>query len=161
MEQIYGRAFPLTEKQEQATLTHEAADLGYEGLYIIQNSGSIGIFVVLIAFQQLFASLLTRVTSKGGKVNNWARSKKSSFRWAGFTTFLNEIYLNLAFACCINAYALGTSSSTTTFMSIMTVTVGLLEIFWPIKVACDLNKTMKVPMPLIPFSEQLEGGELE
>ena len=105
------------------------------------------------------ASLITRFTKKNGRANKWATAKKRNFRWAGFTNFLNEIYLNMAFAVCINASAFGADTTTTVLMTIFSIIVGLLEICWPIVVVWDLNKTMKLPMPQVPLS--LEGGEAE
>lgn len=143
----------LFQANKDQPYSDEADNLGYGSQHIVQNSGSIGIFVVLLAAQQLLASVTTRVTKKGGKANKWATNKKSSFRWAGFTNFLNEVYLNMAFAVCINAAAFGVSSTTTTLMTIISTIVGLTQICWPIVVACGMDKTMKVAMPLVPFSD--------
>ena len=65
----------------------------------------------------------------------------------------------MAFAVCINATVFGADTATTVLMTILSIIVGLLEICWPIVVVWDLNKTMKIPMPLVPLS--LEGGEAE
>ena len=105
------------------------------------------------------ASLITRCTKKDGRANKWATAKKRNFRWAGFTNFLNEVYLNMAFAVCINVSVFGADTNTTVLMTILSIIVGLLEICWPIVVVWDLNKTMNLPMPQDPLS--LEGGEAE
>ena len=66
------------------------------------NSGSVGIFFAITVIEQITASISTRITKKGSRVNRFAEAKKRSFRWAGFTSLLNATYLNMAFAVAIN-----------------------------------------------------------
>ena len=82
--------------------TEEADILGYGSLFLVINSGSVGILFAITVIQQITASILTRITRKGSRVNRFAEAEKRSFRWAGFTNLLNATYLNMAFAVAIN-----------------------------------------------------------
>ena len=80
----------------------EADAVGYSSRYIILNSGSVPVYIVILTAMQLVFSIIARVFKPGMVIHRFAVAKKNSFRWAGMIDFFNEINIGMSFSMCIN-----------------------------------------------------------
>ena len=125
-----------------------AQKIGYESRYIIWNSGSITIFIVLYVFVQLVYAGLARIL-RPGKALNFVRMKQQAFMWAGLCDFFNETYLSLSFGFCINSSDMSVNDASEGVNNTFNVVVGTALIVGPILIVKDLNKgwAEKPPTP--------------
>ena len=91
---------------ENVPYSDQADEIGYGSRYLIENSGSITLFIVLITFMQSFYTFVAKITSKGCSANNFVQDKRDEFFWGGFNDFYNETYLTLSYCACINTSSL-------------------------------------------------------
>ena len=121
----------------------EAEWLGYESGFIAENSGSITIFICLFFLFQLLFKIVAVSFADRRWIHKFAARKNNEFFWAGFTNFLNEIYLPMAISVSINSATLQFDSFGTIFNSTYSCVVGLMLIAWPIKIALEFNSVLK------------------
>lgn len=88
-------------------------------------------------------------------MHNYARSKKESFYWGGFTDLLNEISLMMSFGVLINFSMIQFASPTDWANNLYATVGGLILVFGPILIAIGIYKEFTSH---VPPSEMLEGG---
>ena len=141
--------------------SQQAAAVGYPSRYFIVNSGSIPIFMLYNLVLQLIVFGIV-CCIKDGRLNRFAVFKSTSFRWAGFNDFINEIYLTQSFAICINTSSMGFVSLSVginnTFGSIIAVTLIVVPIIISIRAHLQWKRELLIGAAKV---ELKEGGEEE
>lgn len=144
--------------------SEETERIGYESRYIIENSGSIPIYMLLICLSQLLFALL-RLICRTGRIHDYAHKKQEAFFWAGFNDFINGMYLTMSFCAGINSSALAFDESTAitannTFGILIALVLVLTPAVYTQRLAKGWNKSVDVPEA--DKGQQVhEGGELE
>lgn len=95
---IYGSIFGF----ESDPLSEQADNIGYGSRFVIENTGSLLIYLFVIAFLQLIFLLIVKKLERFKRLNKWAKRKRKNFFWAGAIDFFNEMFLCVAFSLGIN-----------------------------------------------------------
>ena len=119
----------------------QADEIGYGSLFIIENSGSGTIFIVLILINQIIYMYLYKKLTLGGKFHKFITRQRNSFLWAGFNNFFNSIYMPMSFGFCVNLTCLNDLSSITIVINhIYALLYGLTIVTGPLITAKKLLK---------------------
>ena len=125
--------------------------VGYPSRFIIENSGSIPIFILAEIVLLLVYSVVKRLL-RTGRIHNYAEVRWNGFFWAGFNDFFNEIYITMSFAVCINSSRLEFSSTAIGINNVYGICFALFIVFGPIllskKVYSAWNKPIVIDEPL-------------
>ena len=140
------------------------ADLvGYPSCQLIENSGSITIFIVLQIVLLLVYSLVARIL-KIGRIHDYMRRKLDGFLWAGCNDFLDGIYLTMCFGICINASSIEFSSTGLWINNVYACIFALIVGFGPVLLAKKVSAGWKQPIVTednLSNLSMLERGEIE
>ena len=131
-------------------------EVGYPSQRIIENSGSITIFIVLQIVLLLVYSLVGRIL-KQGRIHDYCRRKFDGFVWAGCNDFLNEIYLTMSFGICINTSSLEFSSTAIGINNVYGCIFALIVGFGPIILAKKVSSGWKRPIITFITEENLSN----
>lgn len=160
-EELYEAIFGL----ENIPYSDSAESIGYESRYIVMNSGSLFIYIFATSFAIILLAIVKACAHKGSKLHSYSITKLTEFKWAGFTDFLNEIYLPMSYIVFINSSALSADSLSVFFMSVFCSTMSLVLICWPFYLAIKVYKALATrpvyPIVLQGNIEIMEGGEPE
>ena len=139
---IYGEMFNF----DSEPYSKEAAEIGYESLLIIENSGSITILLFINLFQQFIFWGLSRVLPANNKARIWMTKSLGSYWWGGAISFYNEIYICMSFAAAINILAdmRFNVNASITGNNIFALLFSALLLFGPIFGVYWLHKRYKV-----------------
>ena len=88
--------------------------------------------------------MVAKISSKGGRVNNYVQEKRDEFFWAGCNDFLNETYLTLSYCVCINTGDLKMSSTARTVNNVFLIVLAPIIVFGPIIIAYKMYKVWQV-----------------
>lgn len=165
-EEIYSEVFgwPNVAYSEEAEL------IGYESRYIIENSGSIPIYMLLIIVNQALFSLLKLCCKKISKrIHTYAHNKQEDFFWAGFNDFTNDVYLTMSFCAGINlsAYTFESAaiSANNVFGAVIALVLALAPALYTISLSRAWNKHQEAAncerQTESDKKEDCEGGEPE
>lgn len=110
---------------------------------MIENAGSIPLYIALdIVLQLLYA--LIKLVAKTGRVRSFAERSQASFFWAGCNDKFNDAYMTLAFAVGINLTSMTfTTPAAISFNNCVAVVIGAFLILAPLKSTCTLVKGWK------------------
>ena len=124
----------------------EAAEIGYESLLIIENSGSITILLFINLFQQFMFWGLSRVLPAHNKARAWMTKSLNGYWWSGAISFYNEIYICMSFAAGINLIGdmRFNGPANVTFNNLFAIFFSALLLFGPIFCVFWLHKSWKV-----------------
>ena len=100
-EEIYSELF----KWDNEAFSEEAEMIGYESRFLIENAGSIPIYIIFVFLLQLIYGIILLLV-KSGKVFKFTKKQQSSFFWAGSHDLYLNSYLTLAMCACINTSSL-------------------------------------------------------
>ena len=126
--------------------SEEAESIGYPSQYLIVNSGSLTLFIFVVAILQLVYSLIARFSDEKSWLNKKAKAKKENFRWAGMTDWVHEINLSMCYCIMINTTAFKFDTRGAAFNSVFMVAMALLLFLWPFKVAFSARKMWNAPL---------------
>jgi len=138
-EELYDLIFGV----ENEPFSESAENIGYESRYIVQNSGSVSLYISAYGIGIATLTMVRRCASKNGRVYSCSNSRINGVKWSGFTNFLNEIYLPMSYIVCINFSALDRGSVSLFFLSSFATLMSLVLIYWPIYVAIMTYKILK------------------
>ena len=126
--------------------SEEAESIGYPSRYLIINSGSLTLFIFVIAIQQLVYSLIARFSEEKSRLNKKAKAKMENFRWAGMTDWVHEINLSMCYCIMINSTAFNFKTGGAAFNNVFMVAMAFLLFLWPFKVALSARKMWNAPL---------------
>lgn len=79
----------------------EAGMIGYESRYLIENAGSLPIYITLALTTQLIY-FIGKLVARSGRLFEFLSKKQSQFFWAGAHEFFANAYMTLGFCFLIN-----------------------------------------------------------
>ena len=120
----------------------QAEEVGYGSRNLIENSGSITIFIVLQIVLLLVYSILKRLF-RSGRIHDYMRRKLDGFLWAGCNDFLDGIYLTMCFGICINASSIEFSSTGLWINNVFACIIALIVGFGPLLLAKKVSTGWK------------------
>ena len=99
-DEIFGETFDF----DSEPYSDEADQVGYGSRFFIENTGSLLIYVMIIAVELFFYGLVLSCAKKDQCVRcrKFSEQKQSDFLWAGAIDFISELYMNIAFSIGIN-----------------------------------------------------------
>lgn len=122
--------------------SESAENIGYASRQIIENTGSVPIFLLIITLEQLIFAIIVRIV-KSGKLNKYAVGKREGFYYAGATDFFNETYINVCFAVCINTSYIAFGTTALMINTCIAFVSGIGIIVVPLVFAKKLSKAWK------------------
>ena len=154
-EDIYEKTFAW----ENVPYSESADNIGYASRQIIENTGSVPIFLLIIFCQQIAFAILVRAVKKQGRLLSYAQERREGFFYAGATDFFNETYINVCFAVCINTSYIAFGTNALMFNTCVAGVAGVGVATFPCIFARKLSKAWKPLEPEKP--DEIEPPEEE
>ena len=117
--------------------------IGYGSRYLIENSGSITIFIFLLILKQLLYWLFDKYLAPSRRLAQFAHGKRTDFYWAGCVEFIEEMYLTMSFAFAINMSSMDFVSAAVGFNNVFTCLIGASILVTPITLTRKLHMGWK------------------
>ena len=152
--------YPLVLTLANVPYSDAADKIGYESRYVIWNSGSITLYIILYSFMQLVYAGLAKVLCPG-KARNFVHLKQQAFKWGGLCDFFNEVYLTMSYSVCINMSDMSIHDASEGVNNTFNAVVGTVLIVGPILIVRALNKGWSVEVPAPTDIEMSEEEEEE
>lgn len=143
---VYGVVFAW----DNVPYSESAENIGYESRQIIENTGSVPIFLLIIFCQQVAFAILVRAVKKQGRLLSYAQERREGFFYAGATDFFNETYINVCFAVCINTSFIAFGSTALMFNTVVALVAGIGVATFPCIFARKLSKAWVPLKPELP-----------
>lgn len=159
-EDIYAKTFAW----DNIPYSESADNIGYASRQIIENTGSVPIFLLIIFFQQIAFAILVRAVKKQGRLLSYAQERREGFFYAGATDFFNETYINVCFAVCINTSYIAFSTNALMFNTCVALVAGIGVAAFPCIFARKLSKAWvplkpETPEEIEPPAKEEESSE--
>ena len=139
-----------------------ADKVGYPSTSMIPNLGSVPIFIIITILSMLTWYIIVRMMkNKNGCAYRFARRKLDGFFWAGCHDFINETYIAICFAACINYSDYKFSSGIVAFSNIFALFMTAVYVSDPLIIAIKAYRRWKLETKIGEAKIQKEGGEEE
>ena len=129
------------------------------------NAGSLAIYIFTGGVGILLLVIMRCFVRVDSKIYIYLDTKLRAFKWAGFTDFINEIYLPMSYIVSINSSSMGVETMSQLLMSVLTAMMSLVLICWPFYISINvyilLATRPEYQITLQSGIEILEGGEPE
>lgn len=134
-EEIYNSVFAW----ENVPYSESAENIGYASRQIIENTGSVPIFLLIILSQQILFAIVVRAVKNDGRLLSYAKNSRGTFYYGGLMEFFNETYINVCFGVCINSSYIASSSNALLFNTVVALASGITVILGPLILAKKLS----------------------
>ena len=134
-EEIYNSVFAW----ENVPYSESAENIGYASRQIIENTGSVPIFLLIILSQQILFAIVVRAVKNDGRLLSYAKNSRGTFYYGGLMEFFNETYINVCFGVCINSSHIASSSNALLFNTVVALASGITVILGPLILAKKLS----------------------
>ena len=111
----------------------------------MMNADSLMLFVVLILLSQSIYWILSIIVKRDGCFRRFIMKQRREREWGGFVNFLNDVYIGLSFAFCINVDVnrMEIKSRSTGVNTVCTAIIGVILITSPAIIVYIVHRRWK------------------